>query len=71
MPFIVKNVKIGFLFGFNVHVFITMVLFLWLKTFINFKKWVYKEMVESFLLKTIKGCPRALENILLKNILDA
>ena len=40
-------------------------LFFWLKIFINFKKWVYKEMVKSFLLGILRGCPKALQNTLL------
>ena len=37
-----------------------MVLFLWLKIAINFQKWVYRGMVDIFLLETLRGCPRSL-----------
>ena len=54
-----------FLFSVNLYVFIPMMLFLWLKNCYKFSKWVYREMIKSFLLGIIRGCPKALQNTLL------
>ena len=54
-----------YLFSVNAYVYIPMMLFLWLKIFINLKKWVYTGMVKSFLLESLGGCPKALQNTLL------
>ena len=55
-----------FLFSVNAYLYIPMVLFLWLKIAINFQKWVYRGIIDIFLLEMLGRYPRSLHYTLLR-----
>ena len=59
-----------FLYGANVYVFISMVLFLWLKIVKNCPKWVYMGMGEISLFGIKRSCPKEQQSTLLTGLLD-
>ena len=65
--------KLVSFFGVNAYIYIYIYIyyydtFLWFKIVINFQKWVYRGMVDIFLLGILGGCPRSLHYTLLSII---